>query len=1226
MEYINTGSKENTESGSNSANKIEEHEEHHENDPTNSVNPPGVVRGRRDSTSMLLTAAFGDFDNNSNIRQSRLSLSMFDDPPIRDSLRSLNNNNNNNSSSGQLVGRSNTLDDSIAEASEDGSIASSQDANSKKYFNKNMSKRSSFLRDSIDLNAELMMGSFAKSSKETSGEPKVTQSDDEFLKFNLPEINKNINSSVSPYMGPTQHKPLGFANRKFSFGGLISGRKDSMNADGVIDSFLGLNGKDDDLFLTQRRNSSLSVMMRPSIIGMDKFKSLQNESAISDGDEEEYNEKKHNEKDKIRNSLTNNPQQSLNKTTPNSRSVSRQMSVTNGPEIVKHVAPALTTPVMLMKNHQPPSTLNPSSIKDNTILESTKKISLPNTLHPVDSDISAYARLDFADSTFYVQTLKVTLGRKPNTNDPSQTGVVTAQQVLDSNKDNVDVNLGFSKNISRKHAQIYYNFANEQFEMTVLGKNGAFVNDEFIGKNVTVGLNNDTKIQIANIPFIFVQDASSISEYCNTDRFKTKEEIDNENNIKKENAKKAINEKKKESLKKKKEEKAALEMLAKQQQLHMKGQKQQQQKKLQQEKDMANKRAAQATMTVLASKETTPKRQKKKEYQPEEIPVEHREKPNISYNAMILNAFKRYTSTDGQTMSLTNIYETMKELYPYYEYCSKGWQSSVRHALQTNKTFTKGPKEGKSWLWMIDKGYLKEKELEEKKLLEEKKKTEEANKEAKKKFFQRLPQAVNHKESQDAKQKRTLIYLQKQLMILTTDRQGLDKETISQVLTKALASTIQKVNEVSKKIGMTKHPLGFLMDKNPQQLNFILAAACNASLKEVTGSASNQIVKLPTPQELARDLDEAKKEYFTITGKVWEQPKDIKPPIKKLTLKQQRLKEAQLKADAAEAALKKIQETKNLSSNNILKSSTEAGSTEIKKTDSISIKLDDTERPDLASERGGVTQKGERRNIPNFALVKIEGSKDSSSKTINNVISKSESPVFALETTNGQYRTDTNKRKTESELKLVTKKVKVDNKIATPKQVKKNLGPTTSVINLQPNMKNTSVLSSGEQITTTGTLSKKVVPINAKKSQMVSKAPVYRPSSITFDPSSLSKFFQAKNQNKAASVVKTNSSESLSKTVSNDLHTKPLVKKPISDDDSSSSDDDSGSSDGSGTSSDDDDSSDASSDDDSDNEVVKQKKTVNPIMDDNKKTLIATEPSIDIEILPVDSETQSIKK
>lgn len=52
----------------------------------------------------------------------------------------------------------------------------------------------------------------------------------------------------------------------------------------------------------------------------------------------------------------------------------------------------------------------------------------------------------------------------------------------------VDVDLGNSKAISRKHAKIFYNFGTQRFELSVLGRNGAFVDDQFIETGTTVPL------------------------------------------------------------------------------------------------------------------------------------------------------------------------------------------------------------------------------------------------------------------------------------------------------------------------------------------------------------------------------------------------------------------------------------------------------------------------------------------------------------------------------------------------------------------------------------------------------------------------------------------------------------------------------------------------------------------------------------------------------------------
>ena len=103
-----------------------------------------------------------------------------------------------------------------------------------------------------------------------------------------------------------------------------------------------------------------------------------------------------------------------------------------------------------------------------------------------NSLVQAYAKLKFENFSFYVQTLSLILGR----------------QVTDSDK--IDVHLGSSKSISRKHARIYYNFALQCFEITIMGKNGAFLNDKFVDQGQTVPLLHKTKIQIGEIAFYFL--------------------------------------------------------------------------------------------------------------------------------------------------------------------------------------------------------------------------------------------------------------------------------------------------------------------------------------------------------------------------------------------------------------------------------------------------------------------------------------------------------------------------------------------------------------------------------------------------------------------------------------------------------------------------------------------------------------------------------------------------
>lgn len=230
-----------------------------------------------------------------------------------------------------------------------------------------------------------------------------------------------------------------------------------------------------------------------------------------------------------------------------------------------------------------------------------------------DGKVSAYARLDFDNFTFYVQTLQVVLGRRPA-----------------NGGSNVDVHLGTAKAISRRHAKIFYNFATQRFELTVLGRNGAFVGDMFVEANTTVPLKDKAKIQIGQIAFTFNLPNS----------------------------------------------------------------------------DIGNAKSEEPSPEHTQLQPPKEKRKPRREYKPEEIPLEYREKPAHSYSHLITESLRGHP----QGLSLADIYEAIMELFPYYRYCQPGWQNSVRHNLSSSKSFRKVSKEGKGWLWGLDEDYLAEKE------------------------------------------------------------------------------------------------------------------------------------------------------------------------------------------------------------------------------------------------------------------------------------------------------------------------------------------------------------------------------------------------------------------------------------------------------------------------------------------------------------------------------------
>lgn len=269
---------------------------------------------------------------------------------------------------------------------------------------------------------------------------------------------------------------------------------------------------------------------------------------------------------------------------------------------------------------------------------------------PESSRVSAYARLDFESFTFYVQTLQVILGRR-----------------AENGTNMVDVHLGPTKAISRRHAKIFYNFGTQRFELSVLGRNGAFVGDVFVETGSTVPLRDGTKIQIGQIPFTFVLPGGGHQDQATAASAGADEAVADQ---------------------------ISLESGA----------------------DVDQKNVLQmSTFEPLgyhpqSQPPKSPKRGpvKKKEYAPEEIPPEFREKPNQSYSQLIAAAMRAHSPVSG--MTLGDIYRAIQELFPYYKYCPSGWQNSVRHNLSSNKAFKKVSKEGKGWLWGIDEEYYQEKE------------------------------------------------------------------------------------------------------------------------------------------------------------------------------------------------------------------------------------------------------------------------------------------------------------------------------------------------------------------------------------------------------------------------------------------------------------------------------------------------------------------------------------
>src|SRR6201996_8206655 len=97
--------------------------------------------------------------------------------------------------------------------------------------------------------------------------------------------------------------------------------------------------------------------------------------------------------------------------------------------------------------------------------------------------ISAYYCLEFPNFTYYLQTLTVSIGRRP----ASHPG--PSSNLSHDLKDIVDIDLGPLSQVSRLHAKIEYDEDQERFVLAVLGRNGAWVDSIWYasGRRVPLG-------------------------------------------------------------------------------------------------------------------------------------------------------------------------------------------------------------------------------------------------------------------------------------------------------------------------------------------------------------------------------------------------------------------------------------------------------------------------------------------------------------------------------------------------------------------------------------------------------------------------------------------------------------------------------------------------------------------------------------------------------------------
>ncbi|KAI8074097.1 fork head domain-containing protein [Gongronella butleri] len=285
----------------------------------------------------------------------------------------------------------------------------------------------------------------------------------------------------------------------------------------------------------------------------------------------------------------------------------------------------------------------------------------------VDSGpVQAYAKLESKHFCYYIRTLQVTLGRKVHNN-------------------KVDIPLGNIKSVSRQHARLFYNFNSQRFELMVIGKNGAFVNDQFVERGHSVPMDNRTKIRIGDMAFLFLlpftdaeDSASAAANAATVANVPSAAAV----------AKSASGERRKP-------------------------------RRAPQTSTLPPAPSSSSVATAMTAQTGATDSQHFDDDMDDDVRhaamenypgfpnayMGKDEKPPYSYANLIAQAIN---ASKEKRLTLNEIYTYLLQAYPYFRNVqSTGWQNSVRHNLSLNKAFMKMPRSnqdsGKGAFWAIDR-------------------------------------------------------------------------------------------------------------------------------------------------------------------------------------------------------------------------------------------------------------------------------------------------------------------------------------------------------------------------------------------------------------------------------------------------------------------------------------------------------------------------------------------
>ncbi|KAI4225805.1 MAG: hypothetical protein L6R36_003646 [Xanthoria steineri] len=119
--------------------------------------------------------------------------------------------------------------------------------------------------------------------------------------------------------------------------------------------------------------------------------------------------------------------------------------------------------------------------------------------------VQAYAKFCGRDWTYYVQKVRVVIGRPPDAiSHPSSTASIISSPASLNRAPGVDIDLGPSKMISRTHAELLYKDDDQTWRLEVKGRNGVRRNDQQLRKGQESALGCGDVLEIDGTQMMFI--------------------------------------------------------------------------------------------------------------------------------------------------------------------------------------------------------------------------------------------------------------------------------------------------------------------------------------------------------------------------------------------------------------------------------------------------------------------------------------------------------------------------------------------------------------------------------------------------------------------------------------------------------------------------------------------------------------------------------------------------